>query len=717
MGRVIAGNRAGRRGSTVGALPYDARVPAPDDATVDRAEDEASSLLDALWDSAPVGLGYYDTDLRYRRVNGAVLAHHGGSRDDRIGRTLEEVHGAFGRRLSDLLRAVIRTGEPLADVPLDGRLWHGRGELRELRVSVYPVRVRGEIVGAGMVALDVTLAERSRRELAGLAAQRQHLINRYQSLAEATSAAVWTRAADGSAHADAPRLREISGQDVAAHRGWGWLDAVHPAHRALLTAAWRAAVERAAAGEPAAFEREYRLHTGGGHYRWFRTHAVPVLADGAVVEWVGTETDVDDARRARDRLDVLAGATHAMNAALEPEAELTALADVTVPGFADVCRVYQLDAAPQRRGRAEVSGRKLVTRLAPGIPDTPLRGERFVVGPDHPIARCAHTGGPLLVDIAADPSPAWSGGTLRSGWGRAVSATSMLVAPVFAGGSVVAVLLFMTCGDRPPFTDDDLSLVAELGQRASAAVDAAEAYRRSRQVSIALQAAMLTAPPRHPDVELGVRYLPAAARMQVGGDWYDAFVLPSGELAVGVGDVVGHDLPAAVAMGQLRSMLRGLAHDADADGAGEPSRAVARLDRAVRGLGVTRFATLIYGRITRRGGRTYFRWSNAGHPPPVLLSGGRARALEGVDVVLGAVDGAARQDREVELPPGSTLLLHTDGLTERRADPDGDAQQELLDLVVAGAGLSLSAFCDHVVRGGPGDTGDDIAVLALRPLN
>ncbi len=491
-------------------------------------------------------------------------------------------------------------------------------------------------------------------------------------------------------------------------RGFGFLDAVHPAHRPALAAAWRAA---AVADPPAAFGREYRLRTADGGYRWFRTRAVPVLAEGRVVEWVGTETDIDDARRARDRFEVLSGATYAMQAALEPEAELAALADAVVPAFADVCRVYLLDAAPRWPGRPEVSGRRLVTRLGPGVPDAPPQGDRFVVDAEHPVARCARTGTCLLVDMAADPFPAWSAGTLRRGWGRAVGATSMLVGPVHSGGAVVAVLLFVTCGDRPPFVEQDRAFVGELAARASTAVDAGAAYHRNRQVSLALQSAMLTAAPRHPGVEVAVRYLPAESGMQVGGDWYDAFALPGGDLAVGVGDVVGHDLPAAVDMGQLRSMLRALAHDSD----GTPAQVLARLDRVVHGLGVTRFATLIFGSIVRGSGRTLFRWSNAGHPPPVLVTADGARMLEGVDVVLGVEPGAARHDLEAELPAGSTLLLYTDGLVERRSDPGDDAAAALLELVAAAAGLPLSVFCDHVLRGSTSDTGDDVAVLALRP--
>ena len=245
-----------------------------------------------------------------------------------------------------------------------------------------------------------------------------------------------------------------------------------------------------------------------------------------------------------------------------------------------------------------------------------------------------------------------------------------------------------------------------------AAVEQAERFQRTRQAAVALQAAMLTAPPKHPFVEVQARYLPAVAELDVGGDWYDAFALPGGDLAVGVGDVAGHDLSAAATMGQLRSMLRALAYETE----GAPSDVVRRLDRVASRLEVTRFTTLLYGRVGRVDGRTVFRWANAGHPPPVLVPpcGEPVLLTGGVGVVLGVAPQCPRGDREVELRPGSMLLLYTDGLVERRNDPEDRASADLLDLVRRGKGLSLSDLCDHLVRGTTADTGDDMVVLALR---
>lgn len=724
LGRLRAGRAfAGRLPVDVPAGPtvYFRAVPArPEDAVAvvgvlqdvadTRAGDEAFGLLDALWETAPVGLAYFDTELRYRRVNGAVVDMDGGSVDDRLGRTVQEVHGETGAVVAQSLRAVLADGRSRLDVPVRGRLWHGAGPLQEWRMDHYPVRSPdGTVIGVGLVVTDVTAAEADRRALAEVAAEREHALNRYQSLVEATSAAVWIREPDGSAGSDAPGLRAITGQSAAEHAGWGFLDAVHPSHRTGLAAAWRAA----ASAEPAeVFVRLYRLRTAAGGYRWFRTRAVPVHAGGRVVEWVGTETDVDDAMLARERLDVLAQATLAMNAALDPDDELAALAAAVVPEFADVCRVYLLDPAPLHREHADVTGRRSIVRTAPGIRPSPSTEDRFTFPPDHPIAACARTAAPVLVELPPDPGPLWRAHEEQQRWAAEIGVHSMLVAPVRSGGVVVAALLFVGCGDRVPYTEDDLALVGELGTRASTAVEAAIAFQQSREVSVALQSAMLSDPPSHPGLAIEARYLPAAVELQVGGDWYDAFPLPGGDLAVGVGDVAGHDLAAAATMGQLRSMLRGIAYGSDAP----PSAVLTRLDQVACALEVTGFTTLIHGRVCRVDGRTLFRWSNAGHPPPVLIPpDGPPRLLGGeVDLVLGVDPAARRRDRSVELVAGATLLLCTDGLYERRRDARDHAVAALLDLVRSGAGLPLAEFCDHLVRGSAADTGDDIVVLALR---
>jgi serine phosphatase RsbU (regulator of sigma subunit) len=251
-----------------------------------------------------------------------------------------------------------------------------------------------------------------------------------------------------------------------------------------------------------------------------------------------------------------------------------------------------------------------------------------------------------------------------------------------------------------------------------------QAERRSaaavRRMSETLQRSLLTDPPQPDHLQIAVRYRPAAQEAQVGGDWYDAFLTADGATCLVIGDVAGHDRDAAAAMGQMRNLTRGVTY-----ALGEPPAAVlSALDRAIRDLAVGSLATVVLARIegvdpgdggacsSRR-----LRWSNAGHPPPLVIEAdGSTRLLRTeADLLLGLDPETERTDHEELLRDGATVLLYTDGLVERREDASIDDGLERL-LAAAGelAGAPLSELCDRLLDL-LGTTGnDDIALLALR---
>ena len=164
-----------------------------------------------------------------------------------------------------------------------------------------------------------------------------------------------------------------------------------------------------------------------------------------------------------------------------------------------------------------------------------------------------------------------------------------------------------------------------------------------------------------------MRYVPAAPEAQVGGDWYDVFGQPDGSTMLVIGDVVGHDTEAAACMAQLRGLLRGIAFD---NGEG-PAGVLGRLDAAIAGLRLGAMATVLVGRLEadRGSGGMRLRWASAGHLPPLVIDAdGTQRLLTAPrpGLLLGVDPGATRTDQEVVLPAGSTVLLYTDGLVERR---------------------------------------------------
>ena len=243
---------------------------------------------------------------------------------------------------------------------------------------------------------------------------------------------------------------------------------------------------------------------------------------------------------------------------------------------------------------------------------------------------------------------------------------------------------------------------------------------RATEVSLALQRAVLTDPPELDGLEVVVHYQPAAPGRDIGGDWYDAFATRDGATTLVIGDVVGHDLGAAVVMGQLRALVRAIAYDSQET----PARVLERVDAAIHGLAVggAATATVLVARIEQskeqaaRGVRTV-RWSSAGHLPPVLTRADGTSEVLWIhnDLVLGLAPTAARTDHVVELADGDTLVLYTDGLVENRTDllrrrVEGlaatlhDAQGDKLGDMVAAA---LSGML-------PGTVEDDVAIVAVR---
>lgn len=249
-----------------------------------------------------------------------------------------------------------------------------------------------------------------------------------------------------------------------------------------------------------------------------------------------------------------------------------------------------------------------------------------------------------------------------------------------------------------------------------------------RNVSIALQRALLTPPPVHERLAVAVRYVPAAHVAQIGGDWYDAFLQHDGSLVLAIGDVAGHDLAAAGTMAQARNLTRGIAV-ATVDG---PAKVLEGLDRALELLDVRTIATAIVARVEpleqleqldpdAQRDRWRFVWSRAGHPPAVLLHpDGTTEVLDaGGETILGVDPGTVRSDLAVDLPVGSTVVLYTDGLIERRGIPIDISIKELCTALAAGAHLDPEALSDHLLSTlvVPSEEEDDVALVVLRVVS
>jgi phosphoserine phosphatase RsbU/P len=236
------------------------------------------------------------------------------------------------------------------------------------------------------------------------------------------------------------------------------------------------------------------------------------------------------------------------------------------------------------------------------------------------------------------------------------------------------------------------------------------------QIAETLQRNLLGAPPQVPRLETAVRYLPATRHAQVGGDWYDAFGVQDGATMLIIGDVAGHDAPAAATMAQTRGMLRGVAQTVT----GSPAAVLRALDRAFANLRMDTLVTVAVATVDSRpatqAGSLTLRWSNAGHPAPVLIcADGRTVLLERrPDQLLGASAQVDRIDHELPLRPGDTLLLYTDGLVERRDLSLDRGTAWLLEALGRLGREPLERLCDSLLAEVGSRLDDDVALLAVR---
>jgi PAS domain S-box-containing protein len=418
-----------------------------------------------------------------------------------------------------------------------------------------------------------------------------------------------------------------------------------------------------------------------------------------------------EAERSQGRLALVAEATSLLTATLDVDDAMERLANLAVPLLADWCTV-DLVADMDGSHRVAVAhvdpeGAALVRRAQERQPrhrNPKTAAYRVLNGED----------GVLLPEVTDDYLAEIAHDEEQLGLYRAVTGRSMMVVPLRARRQTLGVLtLATTAASERRFTTGDLELAKDLARRAALAVDNARLYTREHTTAEALQRSLLPVLPVVPGLSFAARYLASSEGAQVGGDWYDVLALPDGSVGVAIGDVMGHDLAAAVAMGQLRSVLRSYAWEGDPVG-----EVLDRMDRLVQGLEMAQLATAVYARLEPGSdGAPVMRYANAGHLPPLLREpDGRTRYLEGAaSVLLGAPVEGRRPETAEPIVPGSTILLYTDGLVERRDAPLERGLDWLSAATAACDPLAEpEAICDTLVGSLREPLADDVALLAVR---
>ena len=405
-------------------------------------------------------------------------------------------------------------------------------------------------------------------------------------------------------------------------------------------------------------------------------------------------------RRAASRSDVEAAARR----------QVEALQDVTA-GLATAATSDAIAEVVVRRGIGMLAAHGAVGVLASD--GTGLRSwttddggaPRWIeVGGDDLLAVAARTGTPVAARTAAEVARYGDSVGLAPGTGSALAVPARI-------GEVTVGALVVGFAEEHAVDEGTLALAGTLAELMVQALLRARLYEDEREAAHQLQRAFLPVVPEQlAGVPIGGCYRPADQQHEIGGDWYDAFALPDGRIGFAVGDVVGHDLPAAAAMGRLHAALRVVAA-APHDG---PRQVLEALDRACAHIPGAPLATIGYGEYDPTSG--LLRYACAGHPPPLLASEGHARfLLDGRSRPLAAMDGP-RPEAAVPTPPGAMLVWYSDGLVERR-DSDFDAGlQRLRDVATQLEGSEPQEWCDALLTGLTDGrrVADDVVLLCLR---
>lgn len=380
------------------------------------------------------------------------------------------------------------------------------------------------------------------------------------------------------------------------------------------------------------------------------------------------------------------------------------LADLAVPGLADVCLIDLVTEHGVRRVAArhgDPARQHLVDELrewAPPVRELPFPARRALAEARTQWFRTV--GEDWLASAVRDPRE------LRAVTG--LELTSIVSVPLLAEGRALGVVTLSADRRRGPFSSADVEVAEQLAAQLSLVLAKAQRYEFETRTSHTLQANLLPPPPPQlPGVAVAVRYLAATRGVEVGGDFYDVAPLTGGQVAIAVGDVVGHDITAAATMGQLRSVYRFLLVDGPA-----PSAVIDRLQAGWPLLGLQRMATALFATLDLPSGR--LRVASAGHPPPLLIAGGRAEYLPvRPSPMLGAPPAPAPEWIGV-LPAGATLVLFTDGLVESRASDIDAGLAQLRASAVRRPTADPDELCDRLLNDLAGThRADDIALLAL----
>ncbi|MFD0121779.1 SpoIIE family protein phosphatase [Streptomyces virginiae] len=516
-------------------------------------------------------------------------------------------------------------------------------------------------------------------------------------------------------------LARMNGVSAAEHLGKRLTEVVPGVNAAALESTMRQVLDRGTAVVDV--RRTGRTPADPENDRTWSCSYAPLLdGSGRALGVIASLIDITegqqaqaDAERARHRFALLAEAGTRIGTTLDLHQTAQEIVDVLVPQLADSADVQLLEAVlgPDEGPVPTASTRGVLRRLAAHFPDPTAptakltAGQTFQIPTGTTYEQVISEGRPMNLYLADIPALITSP---RAEALRTYLATlgSARLVPLVARGTVLGAVAVTRTRAREPFDEEDSVLVDELVARAALNIDNARMYTLQRQAALTLQRSLTNnALPDVTGLELTGRYLPASDH-DVGGDWYDVIPLPGGRTGLVIGDVMGHGIHAAAVMGQLRTAVRTLArHDVP------PAELLRSLDAVVAELGEDEMATCVYAVHDAATGACVI--ARAGHPPPAVVTpDGSITFLDGPPGTPLGTGGQDFRTEELWLPPGSLLVLYTDGLIEAR-DRDLDQGMAQLAGALQRVDQPLEELCDGILRRLlPCAQQDDVAVLLAR---
>jgi PAS domain-containing protein len=668
-------------------------VAASQERTLRAQLDEADALLDVVFARAPVGLAFFDDELRYVRVNERLAAMNGLPAAAHLGRRVGEVLPDMPRDVEDDLRRVLHTGEPLVEVEVSGLTRASKGR-REWLASYWPVRPAGAdaITGIGAVVFDVTDRRIARRAIRAQADRYEALLI---ALSEAGEGMVVVEEDGHCVYANAA-FEQISGYTFpelatleslveltrpAALDGCDWVEGA-----GLLALRRRdgTTVDVEAAGVP--------LESDQGR------HLVVLVRDV-------TARLRDEAEREQllTRAALTAEATEVLGAAGDEAQTLDALARLCVRELGDTC-VAVLGDEPGGVRRTTVATRDPARESA--LVELQLRYP-LDEEPHRAIGEVLRTGVTRVIDDLGDEHiRAIAVDDRHLELLRALAVRSAFLVPMRARHGVCGVLAVGVADPAPDAREMLVGALEDLGRLGALALESARLTEERAASARTLQRSLL--PPRLPEIpgiELAARHRPADEGAEVGGDFYDCFDAGGGEWAVAIGDVSGRGAEAAAVATLARCTLRAAVLTNR-----HPEAVLRELNDAVVGQGREyRFCTALYVSLCPRADGADLRLAGGGHPLPLIVRArGTVETAGRTGTLLGVVPDPDLGTAEVHLGAGDVIVLVTDG-----AAP-GDLGGFLRDYAGRDADTIAGAIEDRAIAAGGGRLRDDAAVVVLR---